>query len=185
MANTLGFTSLRDYYRQYRPTTWLFPGQTHKDHLSIGQVQRLCRQAMRACGITQKASMHTLRHSYATHLLESGTDLATLQILLGHNQLSTTVRYIDLQQSDLHRVRSPLDNLPRPGLPSGESKCAIPAWISEPSSARYTYRVAISNSRLTHVSDEAVTFTYKDYRRHGKSKELTQQHEEGARWPAE
>src|SRR5262249_60571695 len=87
---------LREHWRRWRPHRWLFPGHTPGGHLSTGQVQRLCRQAVRAAGITKKASMHTLRHSYATHLLEAGTDLVTLQMLLGHNQLSTTVRYTHL-----------------------------------------------------------------------------------------
>ena len=68
-------------------------------HLSIGQVQRLCRRAVRAAGITKQASMHTLRHSYATHLLEAGIDLATLQKLLGHSQLSTTLLYTHVSQA--------------------------------------------------------------------------------------
>jgi hypothetical protein len=68
----------------------------------------MCQQAVRAAGITKKASMHTLRHSYTTHLLEGGTDLATLQKLLGHNQLSTTVRYTHFEQSHLQRAGSPL-----------------------------------------------------------------------------
>lgn len=125
---------LRDYWRRYRPQRWLFPGQTPQGHLSIGQVQRICHQAVRAAGITKKASMHTLRHSYATHLLESGTDLATLQKLLGHNQLSTTLRYTHIQQPHLQQVRSPLDTLP--GLPP-QPEAAVevqPCWISEPSS---------------------------------------------------
>jgi site-specific recombinase XerD len=128
-------TRLRDYWRAYRPATWLFPGQAADSHLSTGQVQRMCRRAMQACGITKKANMHTLRHSYATHLLEQGADLATLQKLLGHNNLSTTLRYIHLQQSDLQRAGSPLDTLPgSPGaLPKHE--CLIPPWISVPSSA--------------------------------------------------
>src|SRR5262245_38341267 len=58
--------SLRDYWRRYRPSRWLFPGQPADSHLSIGQAQRLCHRAMRGCGIAKKASMHTLRHSYAT-----------------------------------------------------------------------------------------------------------------------
>jgi site-specific recombinase XerD len=125
---------LRDYWRRYRPQRWLFPGQTPDAPLSIGQVQRICRQALRAAGITKKASMHTLRHSYATHLLENGTDLATLQKLLGHNQLSTTLRYTHIQQPHLQQVRSPLDTLPglapQPQRPVESQPCTI----SEPSS---------------------------------------------------
>ena len=125
---------LRDYWRRYRPRTWLFPGQTPDSHLSIGQLQRLCRQAMCAAGITKKASMHTLRHSYATHLLESGTDLATLQKLLGHNQLSTTLRYTHIQEPHLQQTRSPLDTLP-PLAPQPQCPREVkPCTMSEPSS---------------------------------------------------
>jgi site-specific recombinase XerD len=127
---------LRDYWRQYRPALWLFPGQNPGEHLSIGMVQRFCRQAMAAAGITKKASMHTLRHSYATHLLEAGTDLATLQKLLGHNSLSTTLRYTHIRQPLLQRVRSPLDTLLGLSAPSGDAECPSPAWISESSSAQ-------------------------------------------------
>jgi integrase/recombinase XerD len=126
---------LRDYWRQYQPRTWLFPGHRPGGHLSIGQVQRLCRQAVRAAGIAKKASMHTLRHSYATHLLEGGTDLVTLQKLLGHNQLSTTVRYTHVEQSHLQRAGSPLDTLPGPPAVAGEQACPSRTWMSEPSSA--------------------------------------------------
>jgi len=126
---------LRDYWRGYRPKLWLFPGGKPDSHLSIGNVQRLCQRAVRASGITKKASMHTLRHSYATHLLESGTDLASLQKLLGHSQLSTTLRYTHVGQAHLQRIVSPLDTLV--GLPAskGVEPCPLPAWTSEPSSA--------------------------------------------------
>lgn len=124
---------LRDYWREYRPKTWLFPGGKPGSHLSAARVQRLCKRAVLACGISKKASMHTLRHSYATHLLENGTDLATLQKLLGHNQLSTTLRYTHVGQSHLQRAVSPLDTLPLPGA-NGDGKCPSPAWMSEPSS---------------------------------------------------
>src|SRR5262249_53813424 len=127
---------LRDYWRQYRPKTWLFPGGKPGSHLSIGNVQRLCQRAVRACGITKKASMHTLRHSYATHLLEHGTDLAALQKLLGHDQLSTTLRYTHVGQQHLQRTVSPLDTLPGLPGPQGGGACPPdPAWTSEPSSA--------------------------------------------------
>lgn len=103
---------LRAYWRQYQPRLWLFPGQDHRTHMSIGQVQRVCRHAMRAAGISKKASMHTLRHSFATHLLENGANLLTVQKLLGHNQLSTTARYIHVEQDPLLRTINPLDTLP-------------------------------------------------------------------------
>ena len=127
---------LRAYWRDYRPGDWLFPGQDRRGPISIGQVQRMCRAAVRAAGIRKKASMHTLRHSYATHLLEGGVDLPTLQQLLGHNQLSTTVLYTHVQQPHLQSTRSPLDTLPEPPVSSGpEPSCPPPNWISEPSSA--------------------------------------------------
>jgi integrase/recombinase XerD len=127
---------LRQYWRDYRPKSWLFPGGRPGSHLSVAVVQRACKRAVCACGITKKASMHTLRHSYATHLLESGTDLATLQKLLGHNQLSTTLRYTHVSQQHLQRAVSPLDTLPGLPAPCGgdERECQPPAWTSEPSS---------------------------------------------------
>jgi integrase/recombinase XerD len=125
---------LRDYGRAHRPRLWLFPGQTPDGHLSIGQAQRVCHRAVRAAGITKKASMHTLRHSYATHLLESGTDLATLQKLLGHNQLSTTLRYTHIQEPHLQQVRSPLDTLPGLAPLPPRPPEVPPCWMSEPSS---------------------------------------------------
>jgi integrase/recombinase XerD len=123
---------LRDYWRQFRPSPWLFPGQKPGRPLSIGQVQRVCHRAVRACGITKKASMHTLRHSYATHLLEGGADLASLQKLLGHSQLSTTVRYTHVGQAHLQRCPSPLDTLPGRTQPSGQAG-GQPCGTSEPS----------------------------------------------------
>lgn len=126
---------LRAYGRQRRPRPWLFPGQRPGRHLCIGQVERICHRAVRAAGITKKASMHTLRHSYATHLLEGGVDLATLQKLLGHNQLSTTVRYTHVQEAHLRQVRSPLDTLP--GVPPAAGGGPVeepPCRMSEPSS---------------------------------------------------
>src|SRR5262249_43515257 len=84
---------LRQHWRQHRPKTWLFAGQSRGTHLCIAQVQRLFGQALRAAGITKKAGMHTLRHSYATHLLEAGTDLGRLHNLLGHDQPFTDIQY--------------------------------------------------------------------------------------------
>jgi site-specific recombinase XerD len=125
---------LRRYWREYRPSAWLFPGSPGR-HLSASSVQRACKRAVGASGISKKASMHTLRHSYATHLLEHGTDLATLQKLLGHNQLSTTLRYTHVGQQHLQRAVSPLDTLPGLAQPDGGHECKDPAWTSEPPSA--------------------------------------------------
>src|SRR5262249_9007344 len=126
---------LRQYWRRYRPRTWLFPGGRPGGHLSAASIQRTCKRAVRASGISKKASMHTLRHSYATHLLESGTDLASLHKLLGHNQLSTTLRSAHVGRQHLQRAVSPLDTLPGLPTPRGGDECPDPAWTSEPSSA--------------------------------------------------
>ena len=135
---------LRDYWRKHRPSDWLFPGQKPGQPISIGQVQRLCRLTMLAAGVTKQASMHTLRHSYATHLLEAGTDLATLQKLLGHNHLSTTLLYVHLGQENLLRTPSPLDSLPQ--TPAGEDALwTIPPLTSEPSCAAATRGAAAAS----------------------------------------
>jgi site-specific recombinase XerD len=120
---------LRVYWRKHEPSDWLFPGQKPGRPLSTGQVQRLFRQALASSGIAKKASMHTLRHSYATHLLEAGVDLPTLQRLLGHNQVATTMLYIHLRQAPLNRTSSPLDTLP--GLFALED----PTWLNPPSTS--------------------------------------------------
>ena len=78
---------LRAYWRRWRPWPWLFPGARPDTHLSVGQVQRLFAAALRRSGLGKPASMHTLRHSYATHLLEAGVDVVTLQRILGHRHL--------------------------------------------------------------------------------------------------
>ena len=126
---------LRDYWRHYRPREWLFPGRHPGKQLNVGSVQRLFRRCLGACGIPKKASMHTLRHSYATHLLEAGCDLATLQKVLGHNQLSTTLRYTHIGQMHLHRVGSPLDTLLAAPPAEETQACTLPPWMSEPSCA--------------------------------------------------
>lgn len=105
---------LRVYWRHYRPRDWLFPGSKGgpRDGSSL---QRAMQAACRLCGLTKRATPHTLRHSFATHLLESGTDLATLQALLGHRQMSTTLGYVHVA-GKAQRTASPLDSLPAPAL---------------------------------------------------------------------
>ncbi len=89
-----GVEQLREYWRQYRPAVWLFPGRDAGLPLTQGSAQRLCKQAALKAGLRKRVSPHTLRHCFATHLLEAGTDLKTIQVLLGHRSLSTTSVYL-------------------------------------------------------------------------------------------
>jgi site-specific recombinase XerD len=102
---------LRLYYKAYRPLEWLFPGKTPSEPLSISSVQRVFKASLDRAGIRKKASVHTLRHCFATHLLESGTDLYYIQRLLGHGSIRTTSVYLHITGRDLSKIRSPLDLL--------------------------------------------------------------------------
>jgi integrase/recombinase XerD len=104
--------ALRAHWQRWRPTTWLFPGQTPTGQRSLEALQRVCRRAVRAAGFTKKVSLHTLRHSYATHLLEAGVDLVTIQRLLGHRDLQTTARYVHLTAPRLAGLPGLLEGLP-------------------------------------------------------------------------
>jgi integrase/recombinase XerD len=108
---------LRQYWKAVRPSDYLFPGARPDQPLTTGSVHRICQAARRRCGLDKRVTVHTLRHSFATHLLEDGTDLRTIQILLGHRSLSTTARYLHVATAALRSTRSPLDRL---DLPSGE-----------------------------------------------------------------
>jgi len=110
---------LRNYWAQHRPPNWLFPGPTGRP-LDVSTLQRAFQTARRVAGLRQHATIHTLRHCYATHLLEAGTDLPTLQRLLGHSHLSTTLRYLHLRSDRLPQIRSPLERLAESGTPSGD-----------------------------------------------------------------
>ena len=103
---------LRAYWKAEHPRSeWLFPGRDPAVHISIRSVQLACQIARDAAGIGKHITMHTLRHSFATHLLEAGTDLCTIKLLLGHRSLSTTARYLHVATSTVCAVPSPLDRL--------------------------------------------------------------------------
>lgn len=103
---------LRLYYKAYRPGEWLFPSKDPAQPLSGSSVQKVFKKALHRAGIRKKASVHTLRHSFATHLLESGTDLYHIQRLLGHTTAKTTSLYLHITGKDLAKVKSPIDLLP-------------------------------------------------------------------------
>jgi site-specific recombinase XerD len=112
-------TELRAWWRVQRPPLWLFPGgkagaRITGEPITDGGVQRIFRRTRAAAGINKPASMHTLRHSFATHMLEAGVNIAVLQRMLGHSHLSTTARYLHFSLRDLQRAPSLLDLLPLP-----------------------------------------------------------------------
>jgi site-specific recombinase XerD len=114
---TLLLQELRHYWREHRYPDWLFPGPTGRP-LHVATLQRAFQKARRKAGLRQAATIHTLRHCYATHLLEAGTDLPTLQRLLGHSHLATTLRYLHLRSDRLPHIRSPLELLGESSTPS-------------------------------------------------------------------
>lgn len=104
--------ALRAHWRRRRPTTWLFPGRTPTGQRSLGALQHVVRRTVLAAAFTKKVSLHTLRHSYATHLLEAGVDVITIQRLMGHRYLQTTAQYLHLTAARLTQTPGLLDGLP-------------------------------------------------------------------------
>ncbi|GAI10477.1 unnamed protein product, partial [marine sediment metagenome] len=102
---------LRDYWSQYKPEKWLFEGTRADRHLSTRTVGKILEHACEKADIKKDISVHTLRHSFATHLLESGTDLRYIQELLGHKNSKTTEIYTHVSTKSIGKIKSPLDNL--------------------------------------------------------------------------
>jgi len=102
---------LRDYYKACRPKVWLFEGQTEGEKYSDVSLENVLKQALKKVKITKKVTLHWLRHSYATHLLESGTDLRFIQELLGHKSSKTTEIYTHVSTQSLKKIKSPFDEL--------------------------------------------------------------------------
>ncbi len=103
-------TLLRTYWKAARPTEWLFPGRTLGEHLKCRAVQTACERAWAESGLRKKVTVRSLRHSFATHLLEAGTDVRTIQILLGHSSLQTTARYTHVSTATIRAAASPLES---------------------------------------------------------------------------
>ncbi|MCT4620789.1 MAG: site-specific integrase [Marinisporobacter sp.] len=100
---------LRKYFKKYKPKTWLFEGQNKDKPITERSLQRIFKDNLIKAGIKKNASMHTLRHSFATHLLEAGTDINYIQKLLGHSDIKTTSIYLHLRKIHVLKVVSPLD----------------------------------------------------------------------------
>ena len=105
---------LRAWWQVDRPRHWLFPGERPEKPITPKAVQHACRRAVRRAQLTKPVSPHALRHAFAVHLLEAGTDLRTIQLLLGHRSLQTTACYLRVATTTVCSTASPLDLLPRP-----------------------------------------------------------------------
>ena len=111
MLSTHLLELLRAYWKVARPQGWLFPGRDRVTPLSTRQLNRACHAAAQAAGIDKRVSLHTLRHSFATHLLEQKVDIRVIQVLLGHKKLDTTALYSQVATRTIREVRSPLEHL--------------------------------------------------------------------------
>ena len=102
---------LRDYFKYYKPNEWLFPGADKDKPITTRTVERVMENSVNKAKIKKRATVHTLRHSFATHLLENGTDIYYIQKLLGHTNISTTSIYLHVSNMKIKNIKSPMDTL--------------------------------------------------------------------------
>ena len=130
---------LRDWWRAARPQVWLFPGQNPINPMTARQLNRAVHAAKDLAGISKRVSPHTLRHSFATHLLEQGVDIRVIQVLLGHAKLETTALYTRVAVNTVRDIKSPLErlgvNLTKRRRPPDHGRVARPPWRSPTSFA--------------------------------------------------
>ena len=105
---------LRGWWRVEKPPHWLFPGDIDGRHITRDTVELACQKARLLFPVRKPVTPHSLRHAFAVHMLEAGTDVRTIQLLLGHRSLATTARYLRIATSKVCSASSPLDLLPRP-----------------------------------------------------------------------
>ena len=115
LSNRL-LTELRAYYKEHKPPLWLFYGRQRDAQMSIGTAQKIYYSSKERAGITKEGGIHTLRHCFATHLLEAGVDLRTIQSLMGHASIMTTMGYLRVTSRKLAATKSPLDLIETPKI---------------------------------------------------------------------
>ena len=114
LLSQVALETLREYWKEHRPKLWLFPADSKPaEHVPVGAIQQVFTRVKRQANLRKPATCHTLRHSFATHLLESGVDLHTIQVLLGHSSIRTTTVYLHVSKKNLAKVISPLDLSPK------------------------------------------------------------------------
>lgn len=122
LLSRVALETLREYWKEYRPKDWLFPRDTNPvEPVPVNTIQSAFKRAKRQAGVKKPSSCHTLRHSFATHLLEDGVDLHTIQVLLGHSSIRTTTVYLHVSKKNLAKIVSPLDLEPPLSNPSQAS----------------------------------------------------------------